>query len=74
MHIIILLDSPFIEKQLAYFMKKNTIPIKRSLDICFRLIMEWYNTIRQGFNTIVQNLKCIMDKINISLKGANRLQ
>ena len=74
MHIIILLDSPFIEKQLAYFMKKITIPIKRSLDICFRLIMEWYNTIRQGFNTIVQNLKCIMDKINISLKGANRLQ
>ena len=74
MHIIILIDSPFIEKQLAYFMKKITIPIKRSLDICFRLIMEWYNTIRQGFNTIVQNLKCIMDKINISLKGANRLQ
>ena len=80
MHIIILLDSPFFVKQLAYFMKKNKIPIKRCLDIdqykdvCFRLIMKQFNTIRQGFNTIAQNLRCMMDKINISLSGVNRLQ
>ena len=79
MNIIILLDSPFIVKKLAYY-EKITIPIKRCLDIdeykyiCFRLIMEWYNTTGQGFNTIVQNLKLMMDKINISLSGVNRLQ
>ena len=62
------------------FHKKITIPIKRCLDIdeykdiCFRLIMKWFNAIRQGFNTIAQNLKCMMDKINISLSGVNRLQ
>ena len=81
MHIIILLGSPFFVKQLAYFMKKkNKIPIKRCLDIdqykdiCFRLIMKQFNTIRQGFNTIAQSLRCMMDKINISLSGVNRLQ
>ena len=67
-------------KAAGMFHEKNKIPIKRCLDIdeykdiCFRLIMKWFNTIRQGFNTIVQNLKCMMDKINISLCGANRLQ
>ena len=72
-----LLDSPFIVKQLA---SRDPTPIKRSLaideykDNCFILIMKWYNTIRQGLNTIAQNLKCMMDKININLSGANRLQ
>ena len=62
------------------FHEKVTTPIKRSLaideykDICFILLMMWYNTIRQGLNTIVQNLKCMMDKININLSGVNRLQ
>ena len=62
------------------FYEKITISIKRCWDIdeynniCFRLITEWFNAIRQGFNTIVQDLKCMMDKINISLSGVNRLQ
>ena len=62
------------------FHEKTKISIKRCLDIdeykdiFFTLTMKWFNTIRQGFNTIVQNLKCMMDKINISLSGVNRLQ
>ena len=62
------------------FHEKTKISIKRCLDIdeykdiFFTLTMKWFNTIRQGFNTIVQNLKCMMDKINISLSSVNRLQ
>ena len=81
MHIIILLDSPFTVKQLAYFMKKLQ-SLSRDVEILMSIAtfvsdwsrFEWFTTIRQGFNTILQDLKCIMDKINISLSGLNRLQ
>ena len=33
----------------------------------------WYTYIT-WFNTIVQNLKCMMDEANITLSGVNRLQ
>ena len=61
------------------FHEKVTIPIKKCLgieykDISFILIMGWYNTIRKGSNTIIQNLKCMIDKININLSGVNGLQ
>ena len=38
-------------------------------------VSDWsWSGVRQRFNTTVQNLKCMMDKINISLSGVNRLQ
>ena len=33
-----------------------------------------WSSVRHGFNTIVQNLKFMIDETNISLSGVNRLQ
>ena len=38
-------------------------------------VSDWsWSGVRQALNTIIQNLKCIIDETNISLSGINRHQ